>query len=100
MHIFFGIECNDPRVSTVQGGVASSTVELCSEGPCHLCLFQTLLRILLTCHEIDAVPVSSGCAKSLVTLVRSKEEIRFTGTTAASAAVYQASCVLCWHNKR
>lgn len=96
---FFGIECNDPIVSTTQGGVTSSTVELCSGGPCHLCLFQTLLRILLTCHEVDAVSVSSGCAKSLATLVRSEQEKRFMGCRAASAVVVQASCLFSWHNK-
>lgn len=48
MQISFGIQCNDPIVNIIQSGVTSSTVELSSGAPCHLCLFQTPLRILFT----------------------------------------------------
>lgn len=100
MQIFFCTRYSVPIVNQVQGGVTSSTVEPCSEGPCHLCLSQSPLRTLLACHEIDAASLPSGCAKSQVTLVKSKEETRSMRMAAASAAVGQASLMLCWHSKR
>lgn len=80
------------RVNRIQDDATSSMVEPCSEGLCHLCFSQSLLRTLLFC---DKVVLS---ASSQVTSVKSKEETRSMGTAAASAAVGQATPTFCWHN--
>lgn len=83
-----------PIVNPIQGGVANSKVESCSEGSCLLCLSQSPLRTSLICQEIDDDVVPSSCAKFQITLVKSKEEKRSTGTAATSAATGQASHLL------
>lgn len=99
VQIFFFGANSVPIVNPIQGCVASSMVEPCYEGPCCFCLCQSPLRTLLTCHETDAASLPSVCAKSQVTLVKSKEETGSMGTAAASAAVGQAGPVLCWHKR-